>query len=61
MNMYIGLVGSNLLSKGFVVKQCFIFLIASDAIIFYLNSYVFFLVRSVIGFRIPNMLKINLQ
>jgi len=48
--MCMGLVGSNLLSKGSVVKQYFIFFIVSDAVVFYLNSCIFFLVRSVMGF-----------
>ena len=59
MNICIGLVGSNLLSKGSIVKQCFIFLIISDAIVFCLNSCVFFFVRSVIGFRISNIVKVH--
>jgi len=53
--MYIDLVGSNFLSKSFVIKQYFIFLIASDTAVFHLNGCIFFLVRSIIGFRISNV------
>ena len=60
MNMCIGLVRSNLLSKGSVVKQYFIFLIVSNTAVFYLNGCAFFLVRSIMGFRISDILKINL-